>query len=191
MADPKSDLLCRVRQDIAYMHADLADRITAVHYDVRRLIGVLTPDLEQALRQQSERRTFVLEIPIEISERFRIASVSERPEYGSDEGYELQELSDAFVLNYNKSTVTFSSGRLVTDRIPSVEQYVNLLKCVWLFRRIKNTPPLQESNPDSHWPSYIRQLEDVSNPFHFLQDLHQLTLIRIYLRNAVVSTPNW
>lgn len=173
------------------MHEDLVDRITAVHYDVRRLIGVLTPDLEQALRQQAERRTFVLEIPIEISERFRIASVSERPEYGSDEGYELQELSDAFVLNYNKSTVTFSSGRLVTDRIPSIEQYLNLLKCVWLFRRIKDAPPLQERNPDSHWPSYIRQLEDVSSAPNSLKLMRQLTLIRICLWNVIDSIQSW
>ncbi|KAM0279187.1 hypothetical protein ACHAQH_004731 [Verticillium albo-atrum] len=42
------DLLCRV-------HQDLADRIQAVHLDLRRLIGILVPNMEQALAQQEAR----------------------------------------------------------------------------------------------------------------------------------------
>lgn len=105
-----------------------------------------------------------------IAERFRFAALSDRPDYGSEETFALEELSDAFVMNYNRSTIGFRSGMLVTDRIPPLEQYLNLLKCVWLFERIQSSPSLLNSDTNSHWPSYVRQLEEVSAAIAY--DLH-------------------
>ncbi|KAM5350607.1 hypothetical protein ACJ41O_007112 [Fusarium nematophilum] len=155
------DLLYRVRQDIEHMHHDLAYRITAAHQDIRRLMGVLIPDLDEALNQQARRTTVLLDVPLDLAEQFRFAALTGHPEYRAEEDFELHELSDAFILNFNKSTNNFQAGMLVTDRIPPTEQFVNLLKCVWLFRRIQGSPALQNANKEtSHWPSYARQLED-------------------------------
>ncbi|KAF5665145.1 hypothetical protein FHETE_6761 [Fusarium heterosporum] len=155
------DLLLRVRQDIEFMHRDLADRITAAHHDIRRLMGVLIPDLDEALDQRVQRSAVLLEVPVDLNDQFRFAALTGHPEYRIEDDFELSELSDAFILNFNKSTVNFESGMLVEDRMPSNEQYVNLLKCVWIFRMIQTCPALRVADKDtSHWPSYVRQLED-------------------------------
>ncbi|KAM0232656.1 hypothetical protein ACHAP5_010663 [Fusarium lateritium] len=155
------DLLLRVRQDIEFMHRDLADRITAAHHDIRRLMGVLIPDLDEALDQRIQRSVVLLEVPVDLDDQFRFAALTGHPEYRIEDDFELSELSDAFILNFHKSTVNFESGMLVEDRIPTVDQYLNLLKCVWIFKRIQASPALRVADKDtSHWPSYARQLED-------------------------------
>ncbi|EGU87587.1 hypothetical protein FOPG_06745 [Fusarium oxysporum f. sp. conglutinans race 2 54008] len=155
------DLLLRVRQDIERMHQDLADRITAAHHDIRRLMGVLIPDLDEALDQRVLRSVVLLEVPVDLDEQFRFAALTGHPEYRIEEDFELTELSDAFILNFHKSTINFQSGMVVEDRVPTVDQYLNLLKCVWIFKRIQAAPALREADKDtSHWPSYARQLED-------------------------------
>ncbi|WZH45191.1 uncharacterized protein QYS62_006233 [Fusarium acuminatum] len=155
------DLLLRVRQDIEFMHRDLADRITAAHHDIRRLMGVLIPDLDEALDQRIQRSVVLLEVPVDLDDQFRFAALTGHPEYRIEDDFELSELSDAFILNFHKSTVNFESGMLVEDRIPTMDQYLNLLKCVWIFKRIQACPALRVADKDtSHWPSYARQLED-------------------------------
>jgi hypothetical protein len=126
-----------------------------------RVAGVVIPDLALALDEQAQRPLYLLDVPEPIATRFRQAALSDRPEYNDDDEFSLQDLADAFVLNYDKSTVQFRGGFLVSDRIPPVDQYLNLLKCVWLHRRIKRSSALLNSSPDSHWPSYARELEDV------------------------------
>ncbi|KAJ4129346.1 hypothetical protein NW768_007884 [Fusarium equiseti] len=155
------DLLLRVRQDIELMHRDLAERITDVHHDIRRLMGVLIPDLDEALDQRVQRSVVLLEVPIELDDQFRFAALTGHPEYRVEDDFELSELSDAFIHNFHKSTINFQSGMLVEDRVPDVDQYLNLLKCVWILKRIQASPALRTANKDtSHWPSYTRQLED-------------------------------
>ncbi|KAK6215356.1 hypothetical protein QIS74_08375 [Colletotrichum tabaci] len=172
------DLLCRVREDIRLVHQDLAQRINAVHLDLHRLIGVLVPDLEQALAQQAHRELVQLEIPAIVAEGFQHSWTAERPEDGLDPG--LREMADAFVLHYHRSTVNFTAGILVENRIPELEQYVSLLKCVWVMQRIRESPELHQSTTGlSHWPSYIQELEDDlgSQCDRFRQDLVAPSLI--------------
>ncbi|KAM0344088.1 hypothetical protein ACHAPU_007809 [Fusarium lateritium] len=109
------DLLLRVRQDIEFMHRDLADRITAAHHDIRRLMGVLIPDLDEALDQRVQRSAVLLEVPVDLNDQFRFAALTGHPEYRIEDDFELSELSDAFILNFHKSTVNFESGMLVED----------------------------------------------------------------------------
>ncbi|KAF4469847.1 hypothetical protein FALBO_3287 [Fusarium albosuccineum] len=155
------DLLYRVRQDIEFMHHDLTSRISAVHSDIQRLMGVLIPDLDEALNQRDRRAVVLLEVPMYLAEQFRFAALATHAEYRLEEDFELKDLSDAFILNYNRSTINFQAGMLVAERIPPIDQYINLLKCIWIFSKIQGSPALQCANKDtSHWPSYARQLED-------------------------------
>ncbi|EFQ31978.1 hypothetical protein CGRA01v4_13160 [Colletotrichum graminicola] len=154
------DLLSRVREDIRLVHQDLAHRISAVHLDLHRLIGVLVPDLEHALAQQARREPIQLEIPQIVADGLQHAWAAERQQDGS--GSSLQEMADVFVLHYHKSTANFTAGILVENRIPDIEQYLSLLKCIWVMRHIRESPELRQSATGSlsHWPSYIQQLED-------------------------------
>lgn len=166
------------------MHRDLAERITDVHHDIRRLMGVLIPDLDEALDQRVQRSVVLLEVPLELDDQFRFAALTGHPEYRVEEDFELSELSDAFVLNFHKSTINFQSGMLVEDRVPDVDQYLNLLKCVWILKRIQASPALNAANKEtSHWPSYTRQLEDVRS---WPQQTPRTKFHRIFLPNVPV-----
>lgn len=172
-----SDLLWRVRQDIQVVHQDLIQRIQSMHLDVRRLMGVLIPDLEQALAQQNGRQVHTLSIPPHISDEFKRAAVADRPEFTADDtSFNLEEIADAFVLHYRCSTVDFQPGILLESRFPPLAQYINLLKCVWLMDHMRTCSRMIQPDPDSHWPSYVRQLEDVSASMSFPAGFSNLSL---------------
>lgn len=172
------------------MHHDLASRINAVHLDVQRLMGVTVPDLDEALRQQRQRVIVLLDVPVDLAEQFRLSAINSYSDYRTEEDFELEDLSDAFVLNWDRGIVKFEAGMLVADRQPSIDQFVNLLKCVWLFNKFQTSPRLQAADPgESHWPSYVRQLEDVSSSYYGISN--RVNVTRISLRNVVVLVVNW
>ncbi|KAE9570088.1 hypothetical protein CGCF415_v009606 [Colletotrichum fructicola] len=153
------DLLCRVREDIHRVHHDLVDRISAVHGDLHRLIGVLVPDLQVALDQQAQQQEQSLDIPLLVKDGLLKAWESRSPD---EPAPGLKEITDAFVVHFDHSTVNFTpAGILVENKIPRLEQYLSLLKCVWLKERIDESPELKQAVPGvSHWPSYVQELED-------------------------------
>ncbi|KAI8175921.1 hypothetical protein K4K52_011710 [Colletotrichum sp. SAR 10_76] len=153
------DLLCRVREDIHRVHHDLVDRISAVHGDLHRLIGVLVPDLQVALDQQAQQQEQSLDIPLLVKDGLLKAWESRSPD---EPAPGLKEITDAFVVHFDRSTVNFTpAGILVENKIPRLEQYLSLLKCVWLKERIDESPELKQAVPGvSHWPSYVQELED-------------------------------
>ncbi|SPO05465.1 uncharacterized protein DNG_08152 [Cephalotrichum gorgonifer] len=153
------DLLTRI-------HHDLAERIGAVHTDVRQvhselrtLIGVLVPDLRTALEQQDARQIRLLPVPAEVERAlevvFRLHPVWQDGQYPP-----LRDLSDAFIMALEKSTKSFTPGLTVGDRIPSTMQYLNLLTCLFLLSKMQKSAELLSTPPQSHWPSYIKELEE-------------------------------
>lgn len=154
--------MCRVRDDIRNMHNDLAGRLDAIHRDIRLSMGVTVSNLEEELNQQAQRRTYLLEVPREISDRFRLAALTERPDFNTDDAIPVEELSDAFTFNYLRSTHDFQGGITVSECEPPLDKYLNLLKCIWILRKLKDSNCVQSADPDSHWPSYVGRLEDVS-----------------------------
>lgn len=178
--DRASDLLCRI-------HEDLAGRMSAMHLDLRRFMGVLVPDMEQALAQQVQREYFQSEVPPDIEDGFQRAWVADRPNDAFEPS--LQEIADAFVIHYHKSTIEFTAGILVENRVPELGQYISLLKCVWLMRRIRgSTEFAQQGQTLSHWPSYIQELEDVSRVFSLMLPWIVLICARVLRRNAIDSS---
>ncbi|KAF6791739.1 hypothetical protein CMUS01_16206, partial [Colletotrichum musicola] len=148
------DLLCRVREDIHMVHRDLAQRIQAVHGDLHRLMGVLVPDLEKELEQQARRELHSLEMPPVVKQGLQKAWTNR---FTDDPGLpSLQDMTNAFVTHFNKSTVNFSPlGILEQDSAPGA------------LRQI--TPGV------SHWPSFIQELENTLSTQcgRFQQDLVQ------------------
>lgn len=72
----------------------------------------------------------------------------------------LTDLTDAFLANFYESTYRFQPGpELMLHRQPPNDQYVNLLKCIWLMGKIRSSEELENSVTDSHWPSYVKELE--------------------------------
>jgi hypothetical protein len=141
------------------MHSALASQIQSVHADLRRLIGVLVPDLDHELRLQTHQDAFLVAVPPAVEARFAraawgdttAAAASPRP---------LRDLADAFVAHWERSIVGFVGGLLVETRTPAVDKWLALLKCVWLMGHMRTAAAAEP--PSSHWPSYVRQLESVS-----------------------------
>ncbi|KAI9781265.1 MAG: hypothetical protein M1839_006057 [Geoglossum umbratile] len=137
------DLLCRI-------HQDLASRIDAVHAAV----------LGQEIVSQSEnQRSFTLAIPPELEAIIQQAAEVDHPELRDGNLFPLSEGAEAFVIHFNNATVGFRAGLLVDGRTPSAEQYLNLLKCIWIMRKLQHTQELSNLGQQSHWPSYIKQLD--------------------------------
>lgn len=139
------------------MHRDLADRIDRVHEDVLRIRGVIIPDLQQELNQKETRAPHTLQVPLNLEYAFESA-------FSARDFPSLSDLADIFVLFFYQSTVSFKPPTpLARDKVPPYGQYVNLLKCVWLMQRIRASEELQPQmiTLESHWPSYVEELEKV------------------------------
>ena len=52
--------------------------------------------------------------------------------------------------------------------IPSVKEYISLLKCIWLVYKLQKHFDTYAVYPESHWLSFVKALEDVSLSFLIL-----------------------
>jgi hypothetical protein len=132
-----------------------------VHEDLRRLIDRIDPGYRQASNIQAHQDTAFVEVPEDIDAKFELASSVGHSELAAN-AWQPEEAVDAFVVHFHRSTAIFGEGILLTERTPPAEQFLNLLKCVWIMRRLKASTHLQQARPYSHWPSYIKQLDQVS-----------------------------
>lgn len=144
------------------IHNDLAERIDAVHQSVLHLQGLLIPDVEQALSERSVVSN-LLAVPADIERKFQAAAEKSHPEIGTRGNFPLQAGADAFVAHLEESTKIFTAGNFLNERTPPPEQYLSLLKCIWIMERLQESDALRNAPKDSQWPGYINQLnEDLS-----------------------------
>lgn len=156
-------LLSEIQRDVSDIHQDLADRITAVHHSVLHLQGCIISDAAEAMSEQLQPMQIPLEVPAFIEAKFLAAAVKVRPEVRRPKRFPLQLGADSFLAHFWKSTKCFQAGRFLSDRTPPPEQYLNLLKCVWILLRIEDSEAFEEvSQPSSasQWPGYIKKLRE-------------------------------
>lgn len=73
-------------------------------------------------------------------------------------------MADAFIMSLDKSTRNFKPGLTVDERKPPRPQYLSLLKCLFLMKKMKESEELEAARAPpslSHWPSYVKELEEV------------------------------
>ncbi|KAF1817013.1 hypothetical protein P152DRAFT_384775, partial [Eremomyces bilateralis CBS 781.70] len=148
------DLLCRI-------HEDLASRIDVVYREVRmlRLGGMVVDDPQQGKEQLDSHETPSLPISQEHDFNFQRASEVGHPELRDSDNFPLAEGSESLISLFQNATSEFQPGIFLHERSPSPEQYLNLLKCVWIIQKLHNNPRLRNADSNSHWPSFIKQLE--------------------------------
>ena len=137
-------------------------RIDQIGNDLRRYIERDNPALARELEQQDHAHMYYLPMNRAVADAFERAAAVHPSKYGANGIYPLSELADALVYNYDKSSKLFKGGAMIQDRIPPFDQFLNLLKCVWLLEKVIQSPELASQAPTSHWPSYIKELRDVS-----------------------------
>lgn len=97
-------------------------------------------------------------------------------------------MADAFITSLDKSTKNFKPGLTVDERIPLRSQYLSLLKCLFLLRKMEESEELlaaREPPSQSHWPSYVKELEEVCCPGPSLPTA--LTVDRNFPMSAISS----
>jgi len=145
------------------IHYDLVERIDAVHRSVLHLQGLLIPDVKQALSEQGRVIPIPFPVPADIEKKFRTAAEESQPEIQTPGNFPLQAGADAFVAHLEESTKKFTAGYFINERTPHPKQYLSLLKCIWIMRRLQESYALRNAPKDSQWPGYINQLnEDLS-----------------------------
>ena len=139
------------------------ERIDAVHRSVLHLQGLLIPDVGQALSEQGRVIPIPFPVPADIEKKFQTAAEESRPEIQTPGNFPLQAGADAFVAHLEESTKKFTAGNFINERTPHPKQYLSLLKCIWIMRRLQESDALRNAPKDSQWPGYINQLnEDLS-----------------------------
>jgi hypothetical protein len=142
------------------IHQDIVERIDAVHRSVLRLQGLLIPDIDQAISEQGRDISVSLDVPADIAKKFQTSAEKSRPETRTPGHFPLQAGADAFVLHLEESTKKFTStGNFINDRTPLAQQYLNLLKCIWIMKQLQESGALKDAPKDSQWPGYIDQLK--------------------------------
>ncbi|EXJ54527.1 hypothetical protein A1O7_09867 [Cladophialophora yegresii CBS 114405] len=139
--------------------SQIISRLDDVHGQVQRVIGILTSDIPQAVRQQEQQLSHTLDCPPDIAARFQSAAGLGPATQRSDPSRPLSDLTEAFLLHLRQSTINFLPEATLEARIAPGKEYINLLKCVWLMAQIEQHPDLLSANDDSHWPSYVKGLK--------------------------------
>ncbi len=119
------------------IHSDLASRIDAVHRSIQHLQGLLIPDVEQALSQKEGTIIVRLDVSPDIESRFQTAAERSYPDIRKAGNFPLQAGADAFVAHFEESTKKFTArGNFLDDRKPPQQQYLALLKSIWIMGRL-------------------------------------------------------
>lgn len=159
LTDDISDLLTRISDDIRQMHGDMLVQFEKLQDIVRRVPGITVDLLNNNPHSpiSFEDSSPGIAIPALAEQLFDAAYHSLDAPAGVPS---LSDSADAFLTNFYASTYMFQPGQeLPLQRQPPNDQYVNLLKCVWLMRKIRSSEELANASSDSHWPSYINELD--------------------------------
>lgn len=135
---------------LAVLHGDMDDRFQHV---IELLDGIGRSLAISGYRVDDARRTLPM-VPTELAERFDRAASSNAPA-GLDG---VRDYFDAIVYHYEESTRNFVPV-LPTMVRPTVLQYLNLLKCLWLSRRMRQDPFFDRFCQDTLSAAYVRQIE--------------------------------
>jgi hypothetical protein len=155
------NLLSGIHRDLADRIDAVGDRVEDVHRSILHLQGLLIPDVEQAMSEQESAVVIHLDIPEEIESSFRTAAERCYPEIRTAGNFPLQAGADAFVEHFEESTKNFTArGNFLNDRKPSPQQYLALLKSIWIMRCLSECNALRDTPKDSQWRGYVQQLND-------------------------------
>jgi hypothetical protein len=146
---------------LSEIHRDLADRIDAVHQSVLHLEGLLISDVKQAMYEQERAVVIDVIVPVDIENKFRTSAEKSHPEICITGKFPLQAGADAFVEHFENSTKNFmAKGTFLDDRKPPPQQYLALLKSIWIMRCLTECDALRNASGDSQWPGYVQQLNE-------------------------------
>jgi hypothetical protein len=157
------------------IYRDLSTRIQDVHTELRQtrtelqsLISRFDPDLAQNLGLQQHGPISEVPIPDSIRQELKIA-FRLHPDLrlcGSSYDVPIRDIADAYIRIFGMSTRKFEPDE--RNREPQEHQYMALLTSQFLMFKMLESHEVRASSPTSHWPSYIRTLQQVSRSLVYL-----------------------
>ena len=139
--------------------------LLGIRDDVRRLI--LDVDRLTRIVVNGGHETQALEsiiIPEAMLRRFNDAFYTNCPAcFEESDQWPLKDGFDALVYHFSNSTVGFNSRPELGQNIPEPCQYLNLLKCAWILKHLRNSSNLRKAGADSLWTDYLGRLEEELN----------------------------
>ena len=151
-------MLVRGKDEVLHRLDAVDQRVGRVQSDVRALIESEFPALAQELREREEREVRTVEIPEHARNQFELHFRN----YDTRDTYPpLHHIADIFITNLHRSTRTFQPGHVLSQRYPSPQEYMSLLRCQFLMEKMKTHSELRDGHEMSHWPRYLENLEDV------------------------------
>lgn len=150
----------------------MGDQVRGVRDDLRELIGILVPNLRDALDMRDHREIHSVEIPSDILTELDVEFKS-HPSFAAGGYPSLRNMTDSFIMSFDQCTQHFAPGLTIEQKTPPVFEYISLLKCQFLMQRIRESSELANIAEGSHWPGYINALEEKLSAecYRFRRDL--------------------
>jgi len=135
----------------------LCNNVSEIHAVIVRGITV------EEVRRNTNRRWVYrpqhsLPIPDAFEKAFQ-AELDQRSSDWSDDDESIAFWAEPLAVHLSNSTQRFLLGGFsIKDRTVRPEQYINLLKCLWILKRLESHSTLRNPTEKSLWPSYISHL---------------------------------
>lgn len=168
----ETKLILDLREDVSRMHNDLANRMTEGFAEilsaVQTIKGVFTSNAQDADYQASKPPPELPSIPEYMESKFSVATNADRKasnqEPLKEKNFPFYTGITAFHHHFEKSTVQFKRGEspdegFFSERTPQPRQYLELMKSIWIIKRIKQGEEWTESASDRLSQCYMRELE--------------------------------
>lgn len=168
----ETTLILDLREDVSRMHNDLANRMTEGFAEilsaVQTIKGVFTSNAQDADYQASKPPPELPSIPEYMESKFSAATNADRKassqEPLKEKNFPFYTGITAFHHHFEKSTVQFKRSEtpdkgFFSERTPQPRQYLELMKSIWIIKRIKQGEEWAESASDRLSQCYIRELE--------------------------------
>ena len=140
------EILQRLCNNVGEIHAVIVRGVTVE--EVRRNMN----------RSRVYRPQHSLPVPDAFEEAFQ-AQLDQRSSDSSDNVEPIAFWAEPLAVHLSNSTQSFRWGGFsIKDRTVRPEQYINLLKCLWILKRLESHPKLCNPAENSLWPSYISHL---------------------------------
>lgn len=131
--------------DIRRLILDLHDEVMV---ELKEIKGILTSPTTDAQAEERRLLSASLSVPDALATRLNGALIQDRPECQDPETFPLQLGMDAFLYYFQEGNSTSET-----------DSYLNLMKCLWIMAKMKNSAEYKRLPEGSLWQRYVKRMD--------------------------------
>lgn len=131
--------------DIRRLILDLHDEVMV---ELKEIKGILTSPTTDAQAEERRLLSASLSVPEALATRLNGALIQDRPECQDPETFPLQLGMDAFLYYFQEGNSTSET-----------DSYLNLMKCLWIMAKMKNSTEYRQLPEGSLWQRYVKRMD--------------------------------